>query len=110
MTIVDKASGATSQKEIRLTKGEGPRADTTLEGLASLKPVFADGMRVKVGPNITAGNASQLSDGASACVIMEAREAERRGLEPLGIYRSIAVPAATPTKWALVPCSPYPNC
>jgi hypothetical protein len=91
MTVVDKASGATSQKQVRLAKDEGARADTTLEGLASLNPVFADGMRVKVGRNITAGNASQLSDGASACVIMEAKEAERRGLQPLGIYRGIAV-------------------
>ena len=109
MTVVDKASGATSQKQVRLAKDEGARADTTLEGLASLNPVFADGMRVKVGRNITAGNASQLSDGASACVIMEAKEAERRGLQPLGIYRGIAVAGCNPDEMGIGPVFAIPK-
>ena len=81
----------------------------TLEGLASLNPVFADGMRVKVGRNITAGNASQLSDGASACVIMEAKEAERRGLQPLGIYREIAVAGCNPDEMGIGPVFVIPK-
>src|SRR6202034_3656803 len=69
MKVTDKATGAVSDKPITLTQDEGPRADTTLAGLSALKPVFADGQRVKAGSFITAGNASQLSDGASACVL-----------------------------------------
>jgi acetyl-CoA C-acetyltransferase len=66
-------------------------------------------MRVKVGANITAGNASQLSDGASACVIMEAREAERRGLQPLGVYRGIAVAGCNPDEMGIGPVFAIPK-
>ncbi len=72
MKVVDKATQAVSDKAVTLKRDEGVRADTSLAGLAALKPVFADDQRVKAGSFITAGNASQLSDGASACVLMEA--------------------------------------
>ena len=85
MKVADKATGAISDKDVMLKQDEGNRADTTLEGLKSLKPVFADGLRIAAGHYITAGNASQLSDGASASVLMEAKQAERRGLQPLGV-------------------------
>jgi acetyl-CoA C-acetyltransferase len=91
MLVTDRAAGDVSPKPITLTKDEGNRPETTLEGLGGLKPVLADGQVVKAGKCITAGNASQLSDGASAAVLMEAKEAERRGLQPLGIYRGMAV-------------------
>jgi acetyl-CoA C-acetyltransferase len=91
MKVADKATGAVSDKPITLKQDEGPRADTTLAGLSALKPVFTEGQRVKSGSFITAGNASQLSDGASACVLMDAKLASQRNLEPLGIYRGIAV-------------------
>jgi acetyl-CoA C-acetyltransferase len=66
------------------------RPDTTIEGLASLQPVFKDGQQVKEGRYVTAGNASQFSDGASACIVMDGKEAEKRGLEPLGAFRGFA--------------------
>ena len=84
MAVTDKASGATSTKQITLTKDEGIRPETTSDGLAALKPVIGGGV-------ITAGNASQLSDGASACVVMEAKLAISRGLQPLGRYVGMAV-------------------
>ncbi|MFX9672962.1 acetyl-CoA C-acyltransferase, partial [Acinetobacter baumannii] len=79
--LVNKETGETLEETVTLRRDEGNRADTTLEGLAALKPVR--------GPDkcITAGNASQLSDGASASVVMSARLAEQRGLQPLGIFR-----------------------
>jgi len=109
MKVVDKATGAVSDKDVRLTKDEGNRADTTLEGLRALKPVFADGQRIKAGSYITAGNASQLSDGASACVLMEAKEAERRGLQPLGIYRGVAVAGCDPDEMGIGPVFAVPK-
>jgi len=96
MLVVDKATGETSRKEVTLSKDEGNRADTTLEGLKSLKPVFGSGEEIQQGEFITAGNASQLSDGASACVIMEAGEAVKRALQPLGAYRGMAVAGCEP--------------
>ena len=96
MKVADKATGAVSDKPITLKQDEGPRADTTLAGLSALKPVFTEGQRVKAGSFITAGNASQLSDGASACVLMDAKLASQRNLEPLGIYRGIAVAGCDP--------------
>src|SRR4029077_11103988 len=77
MKVADKATGAFSEKPITLKQDEGPRADTTLAGLSALKPVFSDGQRVKAGSFITAGNASQLSDGARACGLMESHLATR---------------------------------
>ena len=84
-------------------------APTTLEGLSSLKPVLFGGEIVPEGRFVTAGNASQLSDGASASVLMEAREAERRGLSPLGIYRGIAVAGCAPEEMGIGPVFAVPK-
>ena len=109
MNVADRATGEISQKKVTLTKDEGNRADTNLEGLASLKPVFANGMVVKQGRFITAGNASQLSDGASAAVLMEAAEASRRGLSPLGIYRGMAVAGCDADEMGIGPVFAVPK-
>jgi acetyl-CoA C-acetyltransferase len=109
MTVVDKATGATSEREVTLSKDEGNRPETTLDDLAKLKPVFKDGQRLKLGGYITAGNASQLSDGAAACVLMEAKEAERRGLEPLGAYRGVAVAGCDPDEMGIGPVFAIPK-
>ncbi|MDE3174545.1 MAG: acetyl-CoA C-acyltransferase [Pseudomonadota bacterium] len=110
MKVQDKATGAISDKEITLKQDEGNRADTTLAGLSSLKPVFASGLHKKAaGSFITAGNASQLSDGASACVLMEAKLAEKRGLQPLGIYRGIAVAGCDPDEMGIGPVFAVPK-
>ena len=102
MKLVDKATGAVSYKEVTLSADEGNRPDTTLGGLAGLKPVMDGGV-------ITAGNASQLSDGASACVVMDAQLAERRGLQPLGIYRGIAVAGLSPEEMGIGPIYAVPK-
>jgi acetyl-CoA C-acetyltransferase len=100
---VDKASGQTREEPVTLTKDEGNRADTTAEGLAALKPVAGEkGV-------ITAGNASQLSDGASACVVMDAKLAEQRGLAPLGIFRGYAVAACEPDEMGIGPVFAVPR-
>ncbi len=110
MKIVDKATGAVSDKAVTLKHDEGIRADTNLAGLAALKPVFADGRRMKEpGSFITAGNASQLSDGASACVLMEAKLASQRNLAPLGIYRGIAVAGCDPDEMGIGPVFAVPK-
>jgi acetyl-CoA C-acetyltransferase len=103
MAVKDKATGETSMKEVTLTKDEGNRPETTLEGLASLQPVM--------GPEamITAGNASQLSDGASACVIMEAGMAAERGLKPLGRYVGMAVAGTEPEEMGIGPVFAVPK-
>ena len=103
MTVVDKATGAVGKKSVTLAKDEGNRADTTLEGLAALKPVRGEGHA------ITAGNASQLSDGASACVVMEAAEAARRGLTPLGRLKSLAVSGCEPDEMGIGPVFAIPR-
>lgn len=109
MLIADKATGQTSPKEVTLSKDEGNRPDTTLEGLQSLKTVFGSGESVAEGRFITAGNASQLSDGASACVIMEAGEAVHRGLQPLGAYRGMAVAGCEPDEMGIGPVYAVPK-
>src|SRR3954453_6154757 len=109
MKVTDRNTGETSTKPVTLEKDEGNRPDTNLEGLAALKPVFKDGQRIKEGHHITAGNASQLSDGASAAVLMEATEAERRGLQPLGIYRGIAVAGCAPDEMGIGPVFAVPK-
>ncbi len=109
MKVADKATGQVSDREITISKDEGARPDTTLEGLAALKPVFKGGQRVKEGRYITAGNASQLSDGAAALVLMEAREAERRGLQPLGRYVGIAVAGCDPDEMGIGPVFAVPK-
>jgi acetyl-CoA C-acetyltransferase len=109
MLVTDRNTGETSPKAVTLTKDEGNRPDTNLEGLAALKPVFKDGLTIKEGRFITAGNASQLSDGASAAVLMEESEAERRGLQPLGIYRGIAVAGCGPDEMGIGPVFAVPK-
>ncbi len=109
MQVMDKATGQASPKEVTLSKDEGNRADTTLEGLQSLKLVFGGGEAISEGRFITAGNASQLSDGASASVLMEAREAERRGLQPLGAYRGMAVAGCAPDEMGIGPVFAVPR-
>jgi acetyl-CoA C-acetyltransferase len=89
--VFNKETKETTYEEVTLAKDEGNRPSTTLESLQSLEPVYKDGMLIKQGMNITAGNASQLSDGASACVLMDGKTAEQKGLAPLGIYRGVAV-------------------
>lgn len=100
--VKDKQTGEISEQEVTLTKDEGNRPSTTAEGLAGLKPVFNGGV-------ITAGNASQLSDGASASVLMDAKLAEQRGIEPLGIYRGIAVAGCDPDEMGIGPIFAVPK-
>ncbi len=109
MKLKNKETGETSDVEMKLEKDEGNRPETTLEGLSSLKPVWKGGMAVAEGKYITAGNASQLSDGASAAVVMEAKEAEKRGLEPLGYYRGIAVAGTNPDEMGIGPVFAVPK-
>jgi acetyl-CoA C-acetyltransferase len=109
MLVTDKATGQTSSKQITLSKDEGNRADTTLEGLKGLKPVFGGGEVIQQGEFITAGNASQLSDGASAAVIMEAGEAVKRNLQPLGAYRGMAVAGCEPDEMGIGPVHAVPK-
>jgi acetyl-CoA C-acetyltransferase len=97
MLVTDKNTNETTRKTVKLTKDEGNRPETTLEGLAKLQPV--------AGPDkwITAGNASQLSDGASASVIMSDGEAAKRGLKPLGIYKGLVVAGCEPDEMGIGP-------
>jgi acetyl-CoA C-acetyltransferase len=101
--LVDKTTKEITYKEVTLSKDEGNRADTTLEGLKGLKPVRGDGFTV------TAGNASQLSDGASACVLMERSVAEKKGLSPLGIYRGLAIAGCRPDEMGIGPVFAVPR-
>ncbi|MEO1013841.1 MAG: acetyl-CoA C-acyltransferase [Pseudomonadota bacterium] len=109
MIRVNKETGEKSEVEVKLEKDEGNRPETTLEGLKGLKTVFKGGQVVQEGKHITAGNASQLSDGASAAVVMEAKEAERRGLQPLGYYRGMAVAGTDPDEMGIGPVFAVPR-
>jgi acetyl-CoA C-acetyltransferase len=109
MRVDNRETGETSTAPVTLDKDEGNRPSTTLAGLAALKPVFRDGQRVKEGRFITAGNASQLSDGASASLLIEAGEAARRGLEPLGAYRGVAVAGCAPDEMGIGPVFAVPK-
>ncbi len=100
--VVNKDTKEETQERVLLTRDEGNRADTTLAGLSSLKPVIEGGC-------ITAGNASQLSDGASAAVLMDSRLAEQRGLQPLGAYRGIAVAGCAPDEMGIGPVFAVPK-
>jgi len=99
--LVDRETGVTSYEDVTLSADEGNRPSTTLEGLASLPPV--------TGGTVTAGNASQLSDGAAATVVMNARAARERGLEPLGYYRGIAVAGVDPDEMGIGPVFAVPK-
>lgn len=103
MDVKDKETGEVSEKEVTLTRDEGNRPETTLEGLAGLDPVTGeDG-------HITAGNASQLSDGASACVVMDGKLAEQRGIQPLGIFHGLAVAGLEPDEMGIGPIYAVPR-
>ena len=102
MVVKDKVTGALSEHAVTLDRDEGNRPETTADSLAKLAPVLEGGM-------ITAGNASQLSDGASACVLMEASVAERRGIAPLGAYRGMAVAGCTPEEMGIGPVYAIPK-
>lgn len=109
MVVMDKQTGATSQKEVTLKLDEGNRPKTTLEDLKSLNPVLKGGQVIEQGRFITAGNASQLSDGAAAVVLMEAQEAERRGLTALGAYRGMSVAGCGPEEMGIGPVFAVPK-
>jgi len=109
MTVMDHAGGEIASREVTLTRDESNRPQTTREDLAKLKPVFAGGRFVKQGRFVTAGNASQLSDGAAAVLLMEAAEVERRGLEPLGAYRGMAVAGCAPEEMGVGPVFAVPK-
>jgi len=101
--VVDHDTGAESSEKVTLALDEGNRPGTTLENLAGLTPVRG------LSKNVTAGNASQLSDGAAATVVMGAAEAERRGLEPLGYYRGMAVAGVEPDEMGIGPVFAVPK-
>ena len=103
MNVTDKATGETSQKEVTLTKDEGNRPDTALEGLRSLQPVMG------ADATVTAGNASQLSDGSAAVVIMEGALAAKKGLAPLGRYLGMAVAGTEPDEMGIGPVFAVPK-
>jgi acetyl-CoA C-acetyltransferase len=100
--VMDKATGDISKQEVTLTKDEGNRPTTNIEGLSSLKAVRENG-------TITGGNASQLSDGAAAVVLMERELAEQRGLKPLGVYRGMAVAGCEPDEMGIGPIYAIPK-
>ena len=101
--VTDKETGETSEVEVTLEKDEGNRPETNAEGLASLQPVMGEDKY------ITAGNASQLSDGASACVVMDGDEAARRGIEPMGIYKGLAIAGCEPDEMGIGPVFAVPR-
>ncbi|WP_305825329.1 acetyl-CoA C-acyltransferase [Massilia brevitalea] len=103
MSVTDKETGTVSQREVTVDQDTCNRRGTTYEGLAKLAPVMGEGKFV------TAGNASQLSDGASACVMMEAKEAERLGLQPLGAFRGLAVAGCEPDEMGIGPVFAVPK-
>lgn len=109
MKVVNKETGEEKVVEAVVERDECNRPDTTLEGLKGLKPVFKNGQKVKEGRYVTAGNASQLSDGASAVVVMEEKEAERRGLEPLGRFKGFATAGCAPDEMGIGPVYAVPR-
>ncbi len=107
--VFDKDGNPTEKQSVTLSSDEGNRPQTTLDGLASLKPVWKDGQFVKQGQFITAGNASQLSDGAAVTVVMNSDTAKARGLKPLGIYRGVAVAGCRPDEMGIGPIYAVPK-
>ena len=102
MGVVDKSSGALMTREVTIDSDEGIRGDTTLEGVSRIRTVIPGGV-------ITAGNASQFSDGSSACVVMNAKLAEQRGLKPLGAFRGFAVAGCEPDEMGIGPVLAVPR-
>jgi len=109
MKKFDKASGQEAVVDVTVDRDECNRPDTTYEGLAALKPVLMGGMQMKEGRCITAGNASQFSDGAAACVLMDSAVATRKGLTPLGIFRGFAVCGCEPDEMGIGPVFAVPR-
>lgn len=103
MAVTDRATGAVSEREVTVDRDTCNRPGTTYEALAALKPVRGDGQFV------TAGNASQLSDGAAACVLMEAAEARRSGIAPLGVFRGLAIAGCEPDEMGIGPVHAVPK-
>jgi acetyl-CoA C-acetyltransferase len=102
MGVVDKATGRITRKEVTIAADEGIRADTTLEGVSGLRSALPGGI-------VTAGNASQFSDGASACVVMNGKLAEQRGIQPLGIFRGFAIAGCEPDEMGIGPVYAVPR-
>jgi acetyl-CoA C-acetyltransferase len=96
MGVTDRETGALSTREVTVAADEGIRPDTTLEGVSGIKPAVPGG-------TVAAGNASQFSDGAAACVVMSEKEASRRGLAPLGVFRAFAVAGCEPDEMGIGP-------
>ncbi|OCC24396.1 acetyl-CoA acetyltransferase [Croceicoccus estronivorus] len=109
MLVTDKESGATTPRDVKLMTDEGARVGTTFEGLSKLKPVWSGGELISEGRFVTAGNASQLSDGAAASLLVEAKVAEAEGLTPLGAYRGIAVAGCAPEEMGMGPVYAVPK-
>jgi acetyl-CoA C-acetyltransferase len=109
MKIQNRETGEISDRAVTLDKDEGNRPGTTAESLSGLQPVFKDGLVIKTGGYITAGNASQLSDGASASVMMEARAAEQAGIEPLGRYIGVTAAGCEPDEMGIGPVFAVPR-
>ena len=108
--VTDKETGETSKEEVTLEQDEGLRPGTTLEAIASLPPAYKGGMKTPPdGGSVTAGNASQLSDGAAALVLMSAQEASKRGLEPMGRYVGMAVAGCDPDEMGIGPVYAVPK-
>jgi acetyl-CoA C-acetyltransferase len=109
MLVTPKDGSPAFHQDVTLERDEGPRPQTSLDDLAKLKPPFADGQQLREGKSVTAGNASQLSDGAAALVLMEAEEAARRNLAPLGAYRGMAVAGCDPDEMGIGPVFAVPK-
>ncbi|HWU25260.1 MAG TPA: acetyl-CoA C-acyltransferase [Rhizomicrobium sp.] len=109
MKKADKATGTESIVEYTVDRDDCNRPDTTIEGLRALKPVFGGGSEIKEGKYVTAGNASQFSDGASACVVMNGKLAEKKGLTPLGVFRGFAVAGCEPDEMGIGPVFAVPR-
>jgi acetyl-CoA C-acetyltransferase len=107
--LFDKEGNETGKEDVTLAKDEGVRAGTTYEALAALKPVFKDGLVIKEGRHITAGNASQLSDGASAQVVMDLATAQKEGLPILGVYRGFQVAGCKAEEMGIGPVFAIPK-
>jgi acetyl-CoA C-acetyltransferase len=107
--LFDKEGKPTAKEAVTLSRDEGNRADTTLESLSALKPVWKGGRWVAEGRNVTVGNASQLSDGAAVVMLMSASDAQRRGLKPLGVYRGTAVAGCRPDEMGIGPVFAIPK-
>ena len=108
-SLNDKEGNETGRETVVLTADEGVRGETTAEGLAQLKPVFKNGAVIKEGRHITAGNASQLSDGASAQLVMDLATAQNEGLPVLGIYRGFQVAGCEPDEMGIGPVFAIPK-